>query len=66
MLGIKRLKLPFSQVIVPVRSRILDRNIVYFYNIIFFITLIIAIVIFLLGLKGLFDFTPRDTKEYLF
>ena len=58
MLGIKRMKLPFSQVVIPVRSRILDRNIVYFYNIAFFITLIIAIVIFLLGLKGLFDFTP--------
>jgi hypothetical protein len=30
---LKNIRLPFNYVVVPVRSRIMDRNIVYFYNI---------------------------------
>ena len=55
---LKNIRLPFNYVVVPVRSRIMDRNIVYFYNIAFFITSIVAIVIFIFGLKGWADFTP--------
>lgn len=52
------MRLPFNWVVIPVRSRIMDRNIVVFYNLAFFVTSIVAIVIFVLGLKGWADFTP--------
>ena len=54
----EKIPLPFTWVVVPVRSRIMDKNIVYFYNAAFFFTSIVAVVIFILGLKGWADFTP--------
>ena len=55
---LEKVPLPFSWVVVPVRSRIMDKNIVYFYNAAFFFTTIVAVVIFILGLKGWADFAP--------